>query len=122
VKNLKLIKGGCNNFTVTERATRPGALDKSRCFYCHVQFGGTHDKECPCLNKQVRVRMTIEYEVQVPACWDKHQVEFHRNEGSWCVNNAVEELDKLSEDGCLCNQVVNFEYLEDSSEVYLDEG
>jgi hypothetical protein len=73
------------------------------------------------INKMVRVRMTVEYEVEVPASWDRHMIEFHRNEGSWCSDNALYELEKLAEDkGCLCHAMW-FECLDEHGNAYLDE-
>jgi hypothetical protein len=61
--------------------------------------------------------MTVEYEIEVPAYWDKHAIEFHRNESSWCAGNALDEL-KAINDGCLC-PVTEYEYIEDAGEPYL---
>ena len=66
--------------------------------------------------------MTIEYEVKVPSHWDKGNIEFHRNEGSWCSDHGIEELQRLAEEkGCLCSTNVFYEYIKDSGEPYLDE-
>lgn len=54
--------------------------------------------------KTAKVRMVVEYDVWVPDSWDKHDVEFHRNEGSWCADNAIEELQGLSGAKCLCSR------------------
>jgi hypothetical protein len=75
------------------------------CFYCDEKTGTPHKDDCVCVCRKVRVRLTIEYEIDAPAAWDKAQVEFHRNHGSWCANNALSELDEYAarEDvGCLC--------------------
>lgn len=64
--------------------------------------------------KPAKVRATIEYTVQVPASWDKHMVEFHRNDGTWCADNMVAELQELIDeerDTCLCDSV-KFECIE----------
>lgn len=69
--------------------------------------------------KKVRVRLTVEYEVEVPADWDKEMVEFHRNESSWCANNLISELDEIfdHEDGssCMCH-AAHFEYIGEVSQ------
>ncbi len=73
------------------------------------------------IKKKVLIRMTVEYEVSVPASYDKGDVEFHRNEGSWCADNVFDELEALCEEhGCLCG-VVNFTCLRDTGEHYLEE-
>lgn len=86
-----------------------------RCFYCQANVGTPHAHECVKVVKKVRVRMVVEYEIEVPSHWQKFNVEFQRNEGSWCADNAIEELEALAaEKGCLCDEV-QFEYLGDVS-------
>lgn len=108
-------------FIVTEKAQRPADPNSGKCFYCRQPIGAPHKADCVLINKKVKVRMIVEYEVEVPADWDKQQIEFHRNDGSWCSDNALYELGKLSEqNGCLCS-VMEFECLNDQGEPYLDE-
>ena len=104
---------------VTEAAMRP-ASDQRRCFYCHQPIGSDHGPDCVLVRKKVKVRMTVEYEIDVPANWDKGMVEFHRNEGTWCADNAVEELQAIIDkgEGCLCG-CTEYEYIEDTSEPFL---
>lgn len=97
---------------VTEAAMRPAAPGVRRCFYCHEAVGAEHKADCVCVVKRVKIRATIEYEVTAPSDWDKHMVEFQRNDGSWCANNMLHELEALKGNGCLCNHV-KFEYLGD---------
>ncbi len=107
-------------FTVTEKAMRP-ASDKRECFYCNVPIGGVHKTDCVLRHKKVLVRMTVEYEIEVPAFWEKKDVEFHRNEGSWCSNNALPELEKLADEkNCLCH-CMNYECIRETSGEYLAE-
>lgn len=109
-----------NNYIVTERAKRP-ASDKDECFYCNQPIGSPHKFDCVLIHKKARVRMTVDYEVEVPNHWGRHDIEFHRNEGTWCADNALRELgDVARQVGCLC-AVTTFEYLEDASDPYLDE-
>lgn len=60
------------------------------------------------LDKQLRkVRFVFELEKEFPSDWDDSLIEFHMNESSWCVNNAIDDLEsyalKLEEQGyCLC--------------------
>ena len=111
------------SFLVTEKATRPAGKD-GECFYCQRKIGEPHKPDCVLINKKVKLRMTVEYDVDVPAYWDKKQIESHRNDGSWCANNALVELEELfctDGDGpCLCS-VAEFEYLGDEGEPFLDE-
>ncbi len=109
-------------FTVTEKAMRPASPER-RCLYCKQAIGENHKDSCVLVMKRVKVRMTVEYEIEVPASWDKHMIEFHRNEGSWCSSNAISELERAfdSGDGCMCN-AAEFEYIGGDSDPYLDEG
>ena len=111
-----------NRFTVTEKAMRPRSSAR-QCFYCKQPIGKVHKQDCVLVKKTVKVRMIVEYNVDVPAHWAAEQIEFHRNNGSWCSNNALSELDALfgSNNGpCLCNSA-RFEYIGDDSEPYLEE-
>lgn len=106
---------------VTILATRP-ASSKQECFYCLEPIGGNHKSSCLLIKKKVKIRMTVEYEVEVPSDWDKNLIEFHRNDGSWCANNAIKELSKISEDcGCICH-ITHFEYLGDTGKSFLQEN
>lgn len=107
-------------YIVTEKAKRP-ASPVDECFYCHQPVGGYHDSECVLIQRKVTVRMTIEYDVSVPAKWGKEDIEFHRNESSWCSTNAIGELEEITKDGCLCDKT-NFAYLREASGPYLGEG
>ena len=54
---------------------------------------------------------------------EPHQIEFHRNEGTWCSNNMIGELRRYSDScrhGCLCGST-KFEYIEDASKAFLSE-
>jgi hypothetical protein len=110
-------------FVVTEKAMRP-ASDLPRCFYCHQPIGDFHLETCGLVCKKVVVRLTIEYPVKVPASWDAHMVEFHRNDGTWCANNLVDELEALTEElgesRCLCS-AAHYDYVDDMTEAYLSE-
>lgn len=112
-----------SEFIVTAAAQRPASMN-GKCFYCHQPIGENHKDDCVLINKKVRVQMTVEYEISVPADWDKEMIEFHRNEGSWCASNAVNELAELFDsddrDTCMCS-AAHFEYLSDAGEPFLSE-
>jgi len=94
---------------------RPARMDGT-CFYCRQPVGGLHVPNCVAFKRRVRVRAVIEYEIDVPASWSKEQIEFHRNEGSWCADNMIDEISAIGgEDGCLC-AAVQFTYLDDVEE------
>ena len=105
-------------FIVTEKAQRPAKMDGT-CFYCGVKIGGLHKTDCVLVKKNVKIRLTVEYDVSVPAFWDKDQIEFHRNLGSWCADNSLDELQALN--GCLCSYT-HFEHIKDTTDKpYLEE-
>lgn len=112
-----------DRFVVTEKAMRP-ASPLRQCFYCNQAVGAVHKNDCVLINRKVRVRMTVEYDIEVPAFWDADRIEFHRNEGSWCADNALPELEAFFTGGdhpCMCD-ATRFEYLgEAPGEPYLNE-
>lgn len=106
-------------FIVTKKAQRPANMN-GKCFYCHQPIGSYHKSDCVLIVKKVKVKLVINYEVTVPAHWDKSNVEFHRNLGTWCSSNLIEELKKIDKKGCLC-PLAEFEYLEDTGKPMLKE-
>lgn len=82
------------------------------CFYCKQSVGGTHSLDCVSVRRRVRMRVTIEFEADVPQSWGKESIEFQRNESSYCQSSFVDELRLLDEkcDGCLC-QSMHFDYV-----------
>lgn len=109
-----------NRFIVTAKATRP-AGDDEHCFYCGRPIGAEHKSNCVLVYKKVKVKLVVEYEIEVPSRWNKSDIEFHRNDGSWCASNLIQELETLDEsEGCLCN-IATYECGEDTSGPYLNE-
>lgn len=108
-------------FLVSASAQRPARMDGT-CFYCSQPIGVAHKPSCVLIVKKVRVRMTVEYDIEVPDNWTKDNVEFHRNESSWCAGNMMSELEALGhpETGCLCGKV-HFTYLNDVSGPFVNE-
>jgi hypothetical protein len=72
------------------------------CFYCDQQVGKPHSEQCVIVNKVVRVRYSFTIDVEVPHHWSDRDVEFHRNDGTWCADNAIGELEAAAEIACLC--------------------
>jgi hypothetical protein len=76
------------------------------CFYCKNRVGEPHGLSCVVVQKRVRVTYTFTLEIDIPHNWEAKQFEFHRNAGSWCADNAIDELSAILEDdngpGCLC--------------------
>lgn len=111
-----------SEFIVTGKAQRPANMN-GKCFYCNQEIGSTHKDDCGLINKKAIIRVNIEYEIEVPASWNKEDVEFHRNEGSWCANNVITELEELfkgEEKSCMC-ECATFEVLSISNNNYLKE-
>ena len=107
-------------YKVTKKATRP-AGDDDRCFYCNKKIGDYHKKDCVLISKKAKVIATIEYEVDVPFTWKKHDIEFNRNDGTWCASNIINELKELDKkEGCLC-QYIEYECIDDKGKSFLDE-
>jgi hypothetical protein len=106
---------------VKDEDVRPARQDGT-CFYCRQALGEPHKEECVIWTKKVRVRVTLEYEIEVPRSWTKENIEFHRNEGTWCADNMVQELENwmgtggsYEEEGyrpCMCG-TTHFEVVED---------
>lgn len=65
--------------------------------------------------KTVRVRATVEYDIEVPDFMTKEDITSHRNEGTWCADSLVEELEQQMGTGgdwtkddyrpCMCGTV-----------------
>lgn len=87
------------------------------CFYCKAKVGDLHSEKCVSVTRKVRVRAVIEYEIDVPSHWGESDINFHRNEGSWCASNMLRELKAIDEvedgPGCLC-PLVEFKYIGES--------
>ena len=108
-------------FKVTNKAKKPNSFTNT-CFYCHQKIGDYHKDDCVLVSKKIEIQAIIKYEITVPNDWDKEQIEFARNDGNWCSNNMIQELEKLTENGeqCLCQQT-KFKYLKDTSTPFLTE-
>lgn len=98
-----------SDLVTVDNGPRPAGLP-DRCFYCRQQIGELHDNECVLLTREIMLKATILYRRDVPQTWDKGMIEFHFNEGAWCADNLVEDLEDFRQflegsDGCLCPQV-----------------
>lgn len=111
-----------SEFVVTEKAMRPASPER-RCFYCHQAIGDFHKDGCVLISKWVTVKATITMDIEVPSWWDKHDVEFHRNEGTWCGSNMTGDIERYQDYKqklCICDEV-EYEYIKDNSERFLME-
>lgn len=94
---------------VTYGSVPPAATERDECFWCHCKVSFRHATDCPHVIRRAKVRMIVEYEVDVHGGGSPDapgRFEFQRNEGSWCSSNAIDELTALdASDGCLCPTV-----------------
>lgn len=76
------------------------------CFYCSSKVGQPHGEGCVVVHKRIKVRATIEFDIEVPHHWDKQMIEFHRNDGTWCSSNLQNDIDtyKESTGSCMCGE------------------
>lgn len=73
------------------------------CFYCSAAVGDHHDPNCVMRARTVVLRYSFNVVVAVPEHWTPEQVEFHRNDSSWCADNAIHaEFTQRREDACWC--------------------
>lgn len=102
------------NWPVEDFGIRPaGPSDK--CFYCGELKGAVHKEGCVIRSRTVLVKATIEYLIEIPEDWDTDQIEFHRNEGNWCSNNLINELQSLEDKGVdFCNHSY-FEFVREAT-------
>lgn len=96
------------------RAYNGGRGTPDKCFYCPAKLGEPHDPECICPQRTVVLEAKIEMVVKVPANWTEADIMFHRNEGSWCAGNLVDELQAGPE--CLCPNT-EFSFVREASKL-----
>lgn len=84
------------------------------CFYCNQKVGQLHLLDCVSIRKRVKVRYTVEVEIDMPHSAGKAEIEYNRNDGRWCGNNVIDDItEHIDSTGyCLCNNV-KCEYLGD---------
>ncbi len=81
---------------------RPAGLSDA-CFYCHRYVGEEHERNCCVVTRRVRVRYAFEILVHVPAWWQNKEFESHRNDSTWCADNALDEIEQYYRSGgCAC--------------------
>ena len=111
-------------WVVEDSDVRPARQDGT-CFYCLKPLGEEHEEDCVIRQRTVVIKATIETAITVAESWDKHMIEFHRGESSWCASNFIDELEKRDERlrkyfesenmGCLCS-AAEFEFLREATE------
>lgn len=93
------------NWIVHEGDARP-AGKPDECFYCHQPIGMEHKTGCVIRSRTVVMEVTITLVREVPEHWDTDIIEFTWGQGTWCADNIIETLEKITEDDdhCLCGQ------------------
>lgn len=112
---------GKTKFMVTDQAKRP-ASPADKCFYCQSPVGDFHDERCVLVLRKVRLSVTFVVDADVPAFWEVDDIEFHRNESSWCQSNILEDISAQfpDDDECLCGRItIGVDSM--SEDVYLGE-
>lgn len=86
-----------------DNGIRP-AGKKNTCIYCGSKVGKYHKDYCVTTTKKARVKYSFEIEIEVPRNWDKEQIEYARNHGRWCADNALQEIASYANEKgtCLC--------------------
>jgi hypothetical protein len=74
------------------------------CFYCHAKVGQEHGFTCVVVQKKVELRVRARlpggveffgrWQTLEPWSWGPHEIEFHKNESSWCCSNFMQERPK----------------------------
>jgi hypothetical protein len=103
-----------SDWTVTESSARP-AGSPDRCFYCGRLLGERHKEDCVIRSKTVVVDFTIRTVLEVPEHWDNEQIDFHYNDGTWCADNLLNELERRTENvRCLCD-ITEAKYIKEAN-------
>jgi hypothetical protein len=92
---------------------RPAVGFVGVCAYCQSPVGAEHGPECVCRLRTVVYRVVMEVVSMEPAYWDKHLLDFHKNESSWCADNFTSDL-KDPIEGCACH-AVKFEFVREAT-------
>ena len=109
------------DWPVGDYGVRP-AGKQDECFYCHEKVGTQHKTDCVIRERTVVVEVRMHMVVTVPEFWTTEDIEFHRNESTWCANNLYSDVERLftqTEDPeklCMCNYIGPVKYLREASE------
>lgn len=119
---MSLVK--CTSWPVVlpdDDGIRP-AGDPHRCFYCRQEVGEPHGRECVTVLSKTRYGVFLNddrvgtWRREDPCSWTTHDREFHKNESSWCADNAMDEIEWMSDglkarveaaigEGCACSAI-----------------
>lgn len=86
-----------------ENGIRP-AGPQNQCLYCKCELGQPHANDCVCRRKTVLVRASFEVLMEVPSDWDAAMMESYWNDGSYCIDNVLDNIRAQSARvGCSCD-------------------
>ena len=55
------------------------------------------------MNQKKIIRITIDLPMEFPEEWDNDMIEWHLNDGTYCLDNFIDKLSDYSEEnGCIC--------------------
>lgn len=69
-----------------------------RCFYCGRRVGAPHAADCVTVYQSVRYDVLVggavvgTYDLMEPHAWDDGIMTLVRNDGSWCADDALDEI------------------------------
>lgn len=95
------------------RSQNGGRGTPDKCLYCTAAIDTPHDSDCVCPQRTVVLEAKIQMVVEVPIFWSEEDILFHRNEGSWCATNLVDELQRGPD--CLCDHA-EFSFVREANE------
>ena len=103
------------NWEVKTYGIRP-AGKQDECHYCGAAKTEQHKPDCVIGSRTVVVKMEIDLVVAVPESWTPEEIEFHRNDGSWCSSNVLGELKRLAKaKDCIC-EFTRFQFVREATE------
>lgn len=79
-----------------------------QCFYCNARVGQEHDRGCTTIYQIVKYRVYMNLDARAtesdkgievgtftredPIQWDTYFCDFHKNDSSWCADNALDTI------------------------------
>lgn len=89
------------NFNLREGLDDQGEAPAGKpdeCFYCRIKRGQYHKPTCVLIKNVVKYTVDFAkvrlgtFSTSEPIRWDTDMCEFHKNESSWCKDNALDNL------------------------------
>lgn len=90
---------------ITNDGVRKDTLDHYLYCRAYTPEGEEHASDCVLRKRTVVLEMRVRYVAEVPADWTQDDILFHRNDGSFCLDNDLDQIaGETSVKGapCLC--------------------